>query len=42
MDVGKRLPTQSEIEKTYLKKYDKAYGPIYVVLDILQKNVLFQ
>merc|ERR1712176_377767 len=37
MDGGKRLPTQEEIEKTYLKKYDKAYGPTYAVLDILQK-----
>jgi len=25
------------MEKTYLKKYDKAYGPTYAVLDILQK-----
>jgi geranylgeranyl reductase len=37
MDGGKRLPTQSEIENTYIKKYDKAYGPTYAVLDILQK-----
>jgi len=37
MDGGKRLPTQAEIEKTYLKKYDSAYGPTYAVLDILQK-----
>jgi geranylgeranyl reductase len=37
MDGGKRLPTQEEMEKTYLKKYDKAYGPTYAVLDILQK-----
>merc|ERR1712115_763866 len=37
MDGGKRLPTQDEIEQTYLKKYDKAYGPTYAVLDILQK-----
>jgi len=37
MDGGKRMPTQEEIEQTYLKKYDKAYGPTYAVLDILQK-----
>lgn len=37
MDGGKRLPTQAEIEKTYLAKYDRAYGPTYAVLDILQK-----
>mmetsp|Transcript_13677 Transcript_13677/g.38505 ORF Transcript_13677/g.38505 Transcript_13677/m.38505 type:complete len:467 (+) Transcript_13677:64-1464(+) len=37
MDGGKRLPSQEDIEKTYLKKYDKAYGPTYAVLDILQK-----
>jgi len=37
MDGGKHLPTQSEIEQTYLKKYDGAYGPTYAVLDILQK-----
>jgi len=37
MDGGKRLPTQAEIENTYLKKYDGAYGPTYFVLDALQK-----
>jgi len=37
MDGGKRMPTQEEIEQSYLKKYDKAYGPTYAVLDILQK-----
>jgi len=37
MDGGKRLPTQGEIERTYIKKYDDAYGPTYAVLDILQK-----
>ena len=37
MDGGKRLPTQAEIEGTYLKKYDGKYGPTYAVLDILQK-----
>lgn len=37
MDGGKRLPTQTEIERTYIAKYDKAYGPTYAVLDALQK-----
>jgi len=37
MEGGARMPTQEEIEQTYLKKYDKAYGPTYAVLDILQK-----
>lgn len=37
MKNGSRLPTQAEIEKTYLAKYDKAYGPTYFVLDSLQK-----
>eukprot|EP00970_Alexandrium_tamarense_P001294 scaffold136_cov203-Alexandrium_tamarense.AAC.4 len=37
MDGGKRLPTQNEIERTYLADYDKLYGPTYTVLDILQK-----
>jgi geranylgeranyl reductase len=37
MRNGSRLPTQEEIEKTYLAKYDKAYGPTYFVLDALQK-----
>jgi geranylgeranyl reductase len=37
MDGGKHLPTQAEIENTYLKKYDALYGPTYAVLDILQK-----
>jgi len=37
MEGGKRLPTQSEIERTYLKKYDDKYGPTYFVLDALQK-----
>eukprot|EP00536_Pseudo-nitzschia_multiseries_P011208 jgi/Psemu1/297804/fgenesh1_pm.371_\ len=32
-----RLPSQEEIEKTYIKKYDGLYGPTYAVLDILQK-----
>jgi len=37
MESGTRLPTQSEIEKTYIKKYDNAYGPTYFVLDTLQR-----
>ncbi|CAJ1942182.1 unnamed protein product [Cylindrotheca closterium] len=37
MEGGTRLPTQEDMEKTYLAKYDKAYGPTYAVLDILQK-----
>lgn len=37
MDGGKRLPTQTEIERTYIADYDKLYGPTYTVLDILQK-----
>ncbi len=37
MDGGKRLPTQTEIERTYIQDYDKLYGPTYTVLDILQK-----
>ena len=37
MKGGSRLPTQEEIEQTYIKKYDRAYGPTYTVLDILQK-----
>merc|ERR1719171_1454033 len=37
MKGGTRLPTEKEIIDTYLKDYDKAYGPTYTVLDILQK-----
>jgi geranylgeranyl reductase len=37
MKNGSRLPSQAEIEKTYIKKYDNAYGPTYFVLDALQK-----
>jgi len=37
MEGGKRLPTQTEIERTYIADYDKLYGPTYTVLDILQK-----
>jgi geranylgeranyl reductase len=35
MKGGSRLPTQAEMEDTYLKKYDALYGPTYTVLDIL-------
>ena len=34
---GSCLPTQAEIEKTYLSKYDEAYGPTYFILDAFQK-----
>jgi geranylgeranyl reductase len=37
MKGGSRLPTQADIENTYIKKYDGAYGPTYFVLDALQK-----
>eukprot|EP00591_Stephanopyxis_turris_P007487 CAMPEP_0195510544 /NCGR_PEP_ID=MMETSP0794_2-20130614/3152_1 /TAXON_ID=515487 /ORGANISM="Stephanopyxis turris, Strain CCMP 815" /LENGTH=467 /DNA_ID=CAMNT_0040637975 /DNA_START=65 /DNA_END=1468 /DNA_ORIENTATION=- len=37
MKNGSRLPTQAEIEKTYIAKYDKLYYPTYAVLDTLQK-----
>lgn len=37
MEGGSRLPTQAEIEDSYIAKYDKAYGPTYFVLDALQK-----
>jgi len=37
MKNGSRLPTQDEIEQTYIKKYDGLYGPTYFVLDALQK-----
>jgi len=37
MKGGTRLPSQAEIEDTYIKDYDRAYGPTYAVLDILQK-----
>jgi geranylgeranyl reductase len=37
MKGGTCLPTQAQIEDTYIKKYDRAYGPTYAVLDILQK-----
>ena len=32
-----RLPTEQEIKDTYIKKYDREYGPTYLVLDVLQK-----
>merc|ERR1712146_35464 len=31
------LPTQQEIEDTYIADYDKKYQATYVVLDLLQK-----
>uniref|UniRef100_A0A7S2APY9 Geranylgeranyl diphosphate reductase, chloroplastic n=1 Tax=Octactis speculum TaxID=3111310 RepID=A0A7S2APY9_9STRA len=37
MQGGTRLPTEQEIKQTYIKDYDRAYGPTYTVLDILQK-----
>ena len=37
MQGGSRLPTEQEIKSTYIKDYDRAYGPTYTVLDILQK-----
>ncbi|GMI13333.1 hypothetical protein TrLO_g7941 [Triparma laevis f. longispina] len=37
MQGGSRLPSQAEIEDTYIRDYDRAYGPTYAVLDILQK-----
>jgi len=37
MQGGTRVPSQEEIIREYIKPYDKAYGPTYAVLDILQK-----
>jgi len=37
MQGGTRLPTQQEIEDTYIADYDKKYQATYVVLDLLQK-----
>eukprot|EP00746_Dinoflagellata_sp_MGD_P158042 gnl/MRDRNA2_/MRDRNA2_86372_c0_seq3.p1 gnl/MRDRNA2_/MRDRNA2_86372_c0~~gnl/MRDRNA2_/MRDRNA2_86372_c0_seq3.p1 ORF type:complete len:594 (+),score=131.08 gnl/MRDRNA2_/MRDRNA2_86372_c0_seq3:157-1782(+) len=37
MKGGTRLPTEQEIKDTYISDYDKAYGPTYTVLDILQQ-----
>lgn len=34
---GGQLPTEKEIKNSYIKKYDAAYGPTYIVLDLLQK-----
>ncbi|KAG5183210.1 geranylgeranyl hydrogenase [Tribonema minus] len=31
------LPTESQIKDTYIAKYDKAYKPTYIVLDLLQR-----
>ncbi len=36
---GQRLPTETDLKK-YLKKWDKAYGPTYKVLEILQ-NIFY-
>ncbi|MFM9046268.1 MAG: geranylgeranyl reductase [Cyanobium sp.] len=36
---GTRVPTESDLKK-YLKKWDKAYGPTYKVLEILQ-NIFY-
>jgi len=32
-----RVPTQAEMTREYIKPYDNAYSPTYVVLDILQR-----
>jgi len=37
MAGGSRLPTEAEIKKTYIADYDRAYGPTYTVLDIIQR-----
>ncbi|KAJ1626589.1 hypothetical protein T492DRAFT_1031786 [Pavlovales sp. CCMP2436] len=37
MQGGTRLPTESEIIREYITPYDKAYGPTYFVLDLLQR-----
>jgi len=37
MAGGSRLPSEQEIKDTYLADYDRAYGPTYLVLDVLQK-----
>ncbi|MFN9622934.1 MAG: geranylgeranyl reductase [Cyanobacteriota bacterium] len=36
---GERIPTEADLKK-YLKKWDKAYGPTYKVLEILQ-NIFY-
>jgi geranylgeranyl reductase len=38
-DHGRRIPTEADLKK-YLKKWDKAYGPTYKVLEILQ-NIFY-
>jgi geranylgeranyl reductase len=37
MQGGTRIPSQDEIIAEYIRPYDRAYGPTYAVLDILQK-----
>jgi geranylgeranyl reductase len=32
-----QLPTQRDLEDTYIREFDKAYGPTYTVLDLLQQ-----
>ena len=32
-----KLPSQQQMTQEYIKPYDKAYGPTYLVLDLLQK-----
>jgi geranylgeranyl diphosphate/geranylgeranyl-bacteriochlorophyllide a reductase len=32
-----KLPSQQDMIKAYIQPYDKAYGPTYLVLDILQR-----
>jgi len=34
---GGKLPTEAQIKDTYIKKYDQAYKPTYIVLDLLQR-----
>jgi geranylgeranyl reductase len=34
---GTMVPSQADIEDTYIRKYDQAYGATYAVLDILQQ-----
>jgi len=37
MEKGTRLPTETELKQTYIRDYDRAYGPTYTVLDIIQR-----
>lgn len=37
MQGGSRIPSEAEIIAEYIRPYDKAYGPTYLVLDLLQK-----